>query len=144
MRNYTTWKNEDLFAEARNKNLDLDYETIKRGQLIQALKESDEDGDNFETARQKDVQGHVEFMKGRCKILLHTQEGDMGELPVYVGFNGKDYYIPRDQEVIVPQGVYNVLRNSREGLISTDKEGNVTQRNTQRFPFTVLEMGKEA
>ena len=143
--NYGTWKNQDLINEAKQRNLDLDFETVTRGMVMKALKNNDEDGSGVAAEKNEDGEEKQEDpMKGKCKIVLHAQEGEMGEVPQYVGFNGKDFYIPRDVECIVPKGVYEVLKNSREGLISTDRSGNVNQRNTQRFPFTVLEMGADA
>lgn len=48
------------------------------------------------------------------KILIPSVEGDTGSAPVFVGLNTREYLIQRDEEVTVPYGVYENLKNARE------------------------------
>jgi hypothetical protein len=133
-------KNPELKELAKERALPVDVESLKRQELIDHLKAYDSHHEAVGEVKDE-AKEHRRRMHGKVKMLVHPSPGDGGERPVFVSFNGHDYHVPRDQEVIVPYGVFEVFKNARSGKIETDERGNIKQRNTLRFPFTVLEMG---
>jgi hypothetical protein len=79
----------------------------------------------------------VKTASGKKRIIVHNQEGNDAGPFVKVGLNGVMYAIPRDVEVIVPDGVVGVLSNAI--VTRTTQEGRQTvERSAPRHPFTVL------
>jgi len=139
--NYQTMKNQELKDLAQERTLPLDYENISRQDLITQLKAYDQQQAELK-GEVDEAQDHRKFMKGKVRLLVHPGDNEGGERPVFVSFNGHDFYVPRDVEVVVPFGVFEVLKNARTSKIETDMKGNIKERATLRFPFTVLEMGE--
>ena len=79
----------------------------------------------------------------KVKIIVHNQEGVEATSFVKVQVNGVMFAIPREQVVLVPQPVVDDLKNAvkTEYIPGDDGRGNVVlvERETRRFPFTVLE-----
>lgn len=70
----------------------------------------------------------------RVTIIIHESESD--KHPVFVGFNGRPFYMKRNEEVTVPQGVLNILDNAKTKVYNpkdTDKF-----RMVQRFPYEIV------
>jgi hypothetical protein len=73
----------------------------------------------------------------KFKIIIHEQDNFDENRDVFVGLNGYGYLIKRGKEVVVPEGVVNVLK---ESIITTIKKnpdtGEDEVRNIPRFSFS--------
>ncbi|MBQ7607964.1 MAG: hypothetical protein IJU76_08360 [Desulfovibrionaceae bacterium] len=62
-----------------------------------------------------------------------------GTAPVSVGVNGRGYLIKRDEDVIVPEGVYNVLMEAKQGIYETyDEYGQKKSRFREVLRFPII------
>ena len=77
------------------------------------------------------------------KVIFHnTMENDMPY--IFVGHNGKGYYIPREQEVDVPDYILaSCIKDAiEERLIPVQQmNGDIlwTQKKIKRFPYSIVE-----
>ncbi len=74
----------------------------------------------------------------KCRIVIHRQEGVIGQADVFIGINGYPYQIRRGDEVEVPKALLGILRDAIITTIEKDKDGNEVIRNVPRFAFTVI------
>lgn len=75
----------------------------------------------------------------KCRLIIHRQEGVIGQADVFVGVNGYAYTIRRGDEVEVPKMVLENLRNAVVTILTKDKDGNDVLSNVPRFAFTVVQ-----
>lgn len=73
----------------------------------------------------------------KYRITVHEQDNTDDKNQVFVSVNGYPYLIRRGEEVEVPEGVLNVLREAVIGKISKDKDGNEVIKSVNRFAYTV-------
>lgn len=78
------------------------------------------------------------------KIIINTQDGHEGKDDVKIGVNGKVYQIKRGFEVVIPESVLNVIRESKYTITSRDDNGNEDVRDIPRFSYTYLGEAKAA
>jgi hypothetical protein len=71
------------------------------------------------------------------KIIVHNQEGVDASKFVKVQPNGTMYAIPREQEVVVPEIVVNVLKDAVVTRMEYEN-GALVERSARRHPFTIL------
>ena len=71
------------------------------------------------------------------KIIVHNQEGTDASKFVKVQPNGIMYAIPREQEVVVPEIVVNVLKDAVITRMEYEN-GSLVERSARRHPFTIL------
>lgn len=77
----------------------------------------------------------------KVRILIPCGRDPHERAPVPVAVNGREFLIVRDKEVVVPEGVLNVLKLAREKLaVAVEKNGQqvVSWEEAQRFPFQLL------
>lgn len=74
----------------------------------------------------------------RATVRLHATSDQLGQEAVPVGVNGVMYLIPRDVECDIPYEVLDVLKNAVTQIISTNKDGSESSRESPRFNFSVL------
>lgn len=77
----------------------------------------------------------------KFKLIVHNQEGVDATPFVKVQVNGTMYTIPREQEVVVPEEVIDVLNNAIITRLVLEGRDWV-ERAARRFPFTVLGRAK--
>lgn len=70
--------------------------------------------------------------KGWMTIVIAEDESD--QQPVFVGVNGKSYWIRRGEPVVVPPEVVEVLNNAKQ-VVWNPKDG--TSKNIPTYPFRV-------
>lgn len=79
----------------------------------------------------------VPVVTRKFKIIIHEQDNFDENRDVFVGLNGYGYLIKRGKEVVVPDGIVNVLK---ESVITTIKKnpdtGEDEVRNIPRFSFS--------
>jgi len=72
------------------------------------------------------------------KIIIDEQGGVDGNTDVFVGVNGKQYQIVRNQEVVVEGFVVNALEEAIYTKYKYDGKGNTVSYKVKRFPVRVL------
>jgi hypothetical protein len=76
-------------------------------------------------------------------ILIHGQEGPVGNKPVFVAVNGRGFSIPREIEVSIPVAVIAALDDAVETKYYRDLDeggrevGPIKSRNIRRFNYSV-------
>lgn len=65
------------------------------------------------------------------KVRIDSDETAEGKSDVFIALNFHSYLIKRDQEVIVPEGVVEILRNTVANTI----DGNKNPAKVHRFNF---------
>lgn len=77
----------------------------------------------------------------RARIRIPSENSGPGMSPVPVGLNGVGYLIKRDEDVEVPEGVYNVLMAAKQQVCEIYEEYGQKKtrfRETQRYPVVFL------
>lgn len=79
---------------------------------------------------------------GFARIKIHEQEGVNSSPYVFVCVNGTSYYIPRNEEVVVPENVLNVLKDARPIITRSERMSDGSIRYFEsygsRFAFEVI------
>ena len=74
------------------------------------------------------------------KIIIDEQDNSDKNINQLVNDGtGRQFYLPRGVECVVPEGVVNVLKESKYELGEFDSNGDLKTRMTPRFQFRVLE-----
>jgi len=99
---------------------------------LDEAKEINEDGDLEPINQDKDM----------VKVIFHARNEQ--DLPyIFLGLNGKSYYIPRDKPVRIPKElIKGVVERSVEYHMEPIKEGEQIRyriKKVHRFPYTILE-----
>ena len=89
---------------------------------------------NIEPAEPQDVAGDeaADRKAGWVKVFINEDESD--QHPVFVGVNGKNYWIRRGENVLVPPEVANVLGDAKQ--VITDVNGKTTTKHSYPFSLT--------
>ena len=77
----------------------------------------------------------------KVKIMIPSGRDPHERAPVAVAVNGREFLIVRDKEVVVPEGVVNVLQLSRERVAVAEEQNGqqvVHWEEAQRIPFSIL------
>lgn len=150
--NYWTWKDSEIIQELKGYSIDMgqDYDRKKaiallkqaeayRGQATD-MTAVDEEGAAVERIEDLKLKGEKELML--TKVIFHNTNDQ--DLPyVFVGHNGKAFYIPREVEVNVPDYILNscIKDAVEERLIpQVGPTGDINwkTRKVQRFPYTIV------
>lgn len=76
----------------------------------------------------------AEGLSGRkCVVTIHADKGDGGNLPVFLGINGRGYQLPRGVPCTVPVELVGVLENA----VETVYDGGGAGREVPRYAFSV-------
>ena len=117
-------------------------------EIVHALFDWDKEYGHLAEAMEEDDVGEIVDPNAKKKQELVTvifHNTDREDVPyVFIGFNGKSWYIPKDREVTIPKVlITSVIANAVETKITTkkNKEGKIVleYKNIQRFPYTVVE-----
>jgi hypothetical protein len=79
----------------------------------------------------------------KVRIMMHNQEGALGNQPVFVSVNGMGYSIPRDVPVVIPVPILKALEDAVETKYYREEIGGVfvgpmLERQVRRFPFSII------
>lgn len=90
---------------------------------------------NIEPAESKkpEAKEDVDRKKGWKKIVIAEDENDTR--PVFVGINGKNFWIRRGEPVLVPPEVITVLKDAIQ-VVWNGKEG--TSKEIPTYPYQVV------
>jgi len=77
--------------------------------------------------------------KDTVRLLIHKTMGDQGQQFVPVGVNGKQWLIKRGEEVEVPRGVAEALKDAVRYEVGYDQADQSTPiREVQAYPYSVV------
>ena len=79
----------------------------------------------------------------KVRIIMHNQEGILGNQPVFVSVNGMGYSIPRDVPVVIPVPILKALEDAVETKYYREESngvfiGPMLERQVRRFPFSII------
>lgn len=87
------------------------------------------------TAKSKN---HDDQLSGKkVRVTFFDQNEEEGDKPIFASLNGYAYQIPRGVPVDIPRELLEVFENSKTTLITTGHAGEVKQRITNRFQYSV-------
>jgi hypothetical protein len=74
------------------------------------------------------------------EINIHVSEAQGGDEPVYVSCNGRGCRLPRGENIVIPERLYESLKNAVADVYDPLKDGGIstTPRKVPRFPHMVL------
>lgn len=78
----------------------------------------------------------------KVKIIIHNQDGETGNQPVFVSLNGMGYSIPREIPVLIPLPIVEVLKHCVETKYIREQRdgqqfGPVLERQVNRFSMSI-------
>ncbi|OBX02204.1 hypothetical protein [Gallibacterium genomosp. 1] len=74
----------------------------------------------------------------KVRIKIQSSEKFDGQDDVLVWINGYSYQIKRDTEVVVPEPVYILLRDSKTTIYQQEKDGSVTEKIVANYSIQFL------
>lgn len=145
-KSYWNMKKETLEMLCKERGLEVDTE--KRDEMAKALLKADENaGETAEVGVENQETGEKESMPKQAplaKVQFHNVRE--GEAPyVFLGHNGKAFYIPKEVPVIIPKFLLDsCVKDAIEHRLTPQvkENGNIVYKATpvQRFPYTFIEM----
>ena len=144
--NYWDRKDDDLKVLVKERGLEVDLENWDRKVAVEALQLHDVKTGKGTEVIVEDEDGKKEEldpMKKLVKVRFHnTREG---EAPyVFIGHNGKSFYIPKEEDVLIPKYLLDsVIKDAVEFHSEMKKraDGKIMyiDKPFQRFPYTVVQ-----
>lgn len=140
--NYWTHKDSELITELDRRGIDLEG-SYSRKAAIDALKLSDAAGEITETKefveKLKEEQPKLELRK----VIFHSV-GEQDVPYVFVGHNGRAFYIPKEIEVEVPVYILNsCIKDAVEDRllpkVNASGDINWVTRRVQRYPYSYVD-----
>ncbi len=138
--NLWTWKDSELETEMTR--LGIELKEYDRKKAVDAIKLALVEGEV------KDTKTHIEEMKEKeptlemRRVIFHSiTEQDMPY--VFVGHNGRGYYLPKEQELDVPVYILDsCIKDAVEDRLfpETQTDGSIEwkSRRVQRFPYSYV------
>ena len=115
-------------------------------EIVLALFDWDKENGTLSEVIEEDEDGKVlsDIDKKReelITVIFHNK--DEQDTPyVYIGLNGKSYYIPKDQECTIPKVLMGVIDDAIETRIYSKKnrDGKMVheEKRINRFPYTIV------
>ena len=77
------------------------------------------------------------FSGRKVRVVINAGSDDLDKEPVDIGLNGTTWRIKRDEEVVIPEEVFEVLKNA---VTTTYKNvgDKVEERAVRRFSYSML------
>ncbi len=77
------------------------------------------------------------FSGKMVRVIINEGTDDMGKEPVDVGVNGKVWRIKRNEEVLIPEEVFGVIKDAVQISYAHNSVG-IEERKVHRFSFQTL------
>jgi len=144
--NYWTKKDNVLFELAEERGIPFDKDNFNRKELCDALKQWDVEKGDFDSALEETDDGlkevEVETIP-TTKVIFHNTNPETDMPYVFVGHNGRAWYLPKDKELFVPNFILDscIKDAVEERLIPEfDARGNINwvKKPVHRFPYSVV------
>lgn len=148
-RSYWNYKLEELETECLKREIHFEEKPDQRT-MVHALFDWDKENGSLEEAHMEDEDGKLAMKEDlrkidperkMVKVIFHSK--DEQDIPyVFIGLNGKAFYLPREKEIEVPRILLRVLDDAIETkfIPRTTGDGKIVydERRVQRFPYSVL------
>ena len=146
-KSYWNTSKKELLELCEKKDIFFKNEPTQK-EIVHKLFDWDKDNGGLEEPFEEDEDGAIvsemeRKREGLITVIFHNKsEQDMPY--VFIGLNGKSYYIPKDREVTIPKIlIESVIDNAVEVQITSKKNhlGKMiyTERKIQRFPYTIVQ-----
>jgi hypothetical protein len=137
--NMWSWKDSEIKGELERMNITLDGD-YNRKLAIDTLKMADVKGEIKKTKTMVEEMKAKEPTLELRKVIFHSI-GEQDMPYVFVGHNGKAYYIPKEIEVDVPVYILNsCIKDAVEDRLfpETQMDGSIEwkSRRVQRYPYS--------
>lgn len=153
--NYWTWKDSELIDELEKYGIEYKGDPFIRKDIIALLKRAEieagkaeemlietvDDDDKLKAEGIEDLKkDHPQLMLSRV-IFHNTSEQDMPY--VFIGHNGRGFYIPKDIEVDVPDYllescIKDAVEHRLYPVTMTDGTIEWKVRKIQRYPYSII------
>jgi hypothetical protein len=151
--NYWTWKDSEIVAQLEEYGITFEKEHYSRKDAIDTLKV--EEAKRAKTAavvvdEETNETSYVEELKKKdpqlevLKVIFHhTGEQDIPY--VFVGHNGKSFYLPKETEIEVPVYILNsCIKDAVEDRMMpkvNPQNGDINwiMRKVQRYPYSIVD-----
>jgi hypothetical protein len=150
--NYWTWKDSEIQAQLEEYKIELPGGEYDRKLAIEAIKEAErqivgtkgfveeEDGKKTYVEKLKEEEPTLELVK----VMFHST-GEQDLPYVFVGHNGRGFYIPKEIEVDVPKYILeSCIKDAVEDRLmpKVDIDGSINwiTRKVQRFPYSIINL----
>jgi hypothetical protein len=117
-------------------------------EIILALFDHDKEHGTIEEVLEEDEDGVAEEVKRKREelitVIFHNK--DEQDIPyVFIGLNGRSWYIPKDKEVTIPKIlITSIIKDAVEVRITPRKNrlGKIVweEKKVQRFPYSVVDL----
>lgn len=133
--------------ESKNKD-DLVAE-VRELELEMGITQSDEPVQHLDDEQEEKTKAADNKVYTRVVILIHQppspDEESEPDTHCTIGLNGRNYQIMYGEEVEVPYGVYDILKNAKQVRYFTKKDPStgLTQtesKTVQRYPFSLIRL----
>ena len=136
-----------LYEICAEREIYFEEEPDQKG-LIMALFDYDKENGTIDEVFEADESGELAEIKRKqdelITVIFHNK--DEQDIPyVFVGLNGRSWYIPKDREVTIPKVlITSVINDAVEVKINPRKnrEGKIVweEKKVQRFPYSVVDL----
>jgi len=135
------WSQKDSEIQGELDRLKIKLEKYNRKEAINAIKLA------YVAGEVRETRDHVKDMKDKGidlrKVIFHSI-GEQDIPYVFVGHNGRGYYIPKEVEVEVPFYILNsCIKDAVEDRLypATMRDGSIEwkSRKVQRYPYSYVE-----
>jgi hypothetical protein len=139
--NLWTWKDSEIEVELDR--LGIELESYNRKAAIDAIKLKCVEGEVKET-QDHIAQLKVDKPKLELRRVIFHSIGEQDAPYVFVGHNGRGYYIPKEVELDVPVYILNsCIKDAVEDRLypSTQMDGSIEwkTRRVQRYPYSYVD-----
>lgn len=136
MENYATASTQELKEYARDElglalTLTMSAETMR-----QKIKDKLAETGKSEPVPEK-TERKLKGAKYRT-IMIPDSEKPGGSEPVFVGYNGRGFTIPRGVECSVPEPLIEILKNARQDIITQGTDGEMITKTVMAYPFQIV------
>lgn len=147
-KSYWNYSKEELFDACEKRGISFE-ETPSQKEIVETLFAWDREHGTLDEVVELDENQNIVNPRSRrykeemINVIFHNK--DEQDLPyVPIGLNGRFFYIPKDQPVLIPKTlITSVIKDAIEVKISPRRtvDGKIVydERKVQRFPYSIVE-----
>ena len=142
--NIATADRDALKAYAKN-NYDLSLtlnmnEDTMREKILSHCRKNNLELPTYEILGKQDTADKRAGKKVRTlTVNIPKSEKPGGNEPVFIGFQGVGYLVPRGMNVVVSPGIVEILNNAITDNVTQDEDGEMVHNETPTYPFSVTD-----
>lgn len=150
MANYHVLRNRQLEDKCRELGIEpiysADGKSLNRSMTIDAIRLAD--GEVVAADAEAKVENpavsevEAEPKEKTVRVIFHAQEGANNTPYVFIGVNGRSFYIPREVEYDLPEAALNVIKDAVEIVVEQRKDQSgapyLVEKRVPRFAYSVV------